>query len=262
MDLYILVSLGLCLLTLGVFGYLMSSRFAEQNTKISAMADLIQTVVQDVQMIKISHTTEKLTSDLGLFRESQHQSIEQSIQSDLIGSCSFKQIVVSDAETISDDDSDDDTDDDEPETYKDDKPRPSLIDIDDDRSDIATIEEELYMEPPYEHESVTTNDSVPKDTEIRTIVYPSVEDHIEKVDIDISDIQIKLTDILSSDVPKVEVEEVSESINLDSIVVEDQSEYNKLDVVQLRKLVTEKKLSTAPTKLKKKELISILISNK
>jgi hypothetical protein len=278
MDVYILVSLGLCLLTLGVFGYLMSVRFAEQNTKISAMVDLINTVVQDVQMIKISNTTDKLTSDLGLFRETQQQhAIEQSLHSDLIGSCSFKQIVVSDADTNTDDDDVDDTDD-EHEPYKEDYESPNIrsidiqsVDLKDDDSEGSISEDEVDIEEE-DHEQ-----SIHEDKDVRKIIYPQIEEPVERLEKEIVDIQITLTDVLSTDVPSIEPEEFVGSSKsemdekIDQVIlvddgkdekIEEVTEYSKLDVVQLRKLVVEKKLSTAPAKLKKKELISILTLGK
>ena len=257
MDSYAFMCLGLCLTVFLIFGYLVYSRFTEQNTKMEAMVELIKSVVQDVQMIKISHTADKISSDLELLRDrTPSTTLETCPLIEHESSKLFKQIVVSDADTNSESsDEDDDSD------YDD----HHVIDYDDgDEVEFVPLSDTIKSE-----EIMSTHDTSEKitpfeDDTIRTIIFPN-DDNTEPPYKVTTDIHILRSDILSSE----EVQSSSSDIDLsnesskeiqhiDIDIDETKIDFNKLDVVQLRKLVSDKKHGINPSKLKKKELIQIL----
>ena len=98
MDLFVCMLIGICIITLGLIGYMISTKFAEQNTKITTMFGLVNNVIQDVQMMKIQHTVDKISND-------PVSSVSIGGESPAYLKCSpqiqpmFTQIVVSDDET-------------------------------------------------------------------------------------------------------------------------------------------------------------------
>ena len=96
-------------------------------------------------------------------------------------------------------------------------------------------------------------DSIPPSTpEIRTIVYPS-----EEVIQPLTNTEIESVIKAPQDEGIYDVIDIQQDI-IKVNIGQDVTDYSKLDVTQLRKLVSEKNPSINPSKLKKKELINIL----
>lgn len=288
---------GVGILTLGLIGYLLSLKFAEQNNKITTMFELLNNVIQDVQMIKIQHTVDKISNDVT-------HSLSGGEKALSIQHCTplstFKQIVVSDDEgtvvegtgiegTIveldddkspftksgkyhqlpsgTDTDSDEESESDEDSDSEPDTDSDSQTDSDNE-DDFKELKESVSDPLDIYPERVQTPPtSVIEPSEIRTIFYPTEDTSLV--------FRSEITELEpSSEYPSSNVKSEHDTsvtiidelhceptdtitINIGSI---EQPDYSKLDVTQLRKLVSEKKPTVNLSKLKKKELISLLSS--
>lgn len=56
--------LGITLVLIGILGYLISRKFQEQNHKITTMCELVTTMAQDIQMIKMQSAVDKIQHTL------------------------------------------------------------------------------------------------------------------------------------------------------------------------------------------------------
>lgn len=56
--------LGIILVVIGVLGYLISRKFQEQNHKIATMCELVTTMAQDLQMLKMQNAVDKFQHTL------------------------------------------------------------------------------------------------------------------------------------------------------------------------------------------------------
>jgi hypothetical protein len=56
--------LGIMLVIVGVLGYLISRKFQEQNHKIATMCELVTTMAQDLQMLKMQNAVDKIQHTL------------------------------------------------------------------------------------------------------------------------------------------------------------------------------------------------------
>lgn len=244
--------------TIGLIGYLLSVKLSEQNTKIATMFDLVNNVIQDVQVIKIQHTVDKISND-NIHSFHTYGATNQGLPV-------FKQIVVSDEESVSDGD-DDDEQNDEPKKINilhtsgqysyDQAESTSDIDIDEDTdqepdddvsdtdqehndtgSDIDSVEEPEPTTPYSLDTPIDTN-------EIRTILYPIEDTH--------KDTEEVIKCLVTSD----PIIEPPNTITV-TLTTTDKPDYSKMDLTQLRKLVVDKNPTIVASKLKKKELINIL----
>jgi hypothetical protein len=134
----VFLCLGVCLVLFGIFGYLISIKLNEQNDKIKNMVDLICTITNDLQLIKLQHATTTVNTSENntapsdniqkslnnidtIFIDKLHSDINTSKKHLLTGGSNsigdicgnIKKIVVSDCELSDDDDEDDDDLDDE-----------------------------------------------------------------------------------------------------------------------------------------------------
>lgn len=267
MNSCIFLCLGLCLIILGIFGYLMSVKFAEQHAKMTAMCDLVQNLAQDLQMLKIQHTMANIS--------------ERTVTNNTVSKVStsgFKKIVVDDSETpllfditrqshdaecdagASDNDSDD--------SYGSDSDTDESVDIDEDPRELI-----------YEHD-INQKFDMKQDDNIRTIQYPSStpeicapewsefhtptvvlsQDTNMFIEIDMSHPKVEEVIVPSNEEFVIELSPDTTKhivVDLDDSVT-DVSDYTKLDVAHLRKLVSIKHLAPNPSKLKKKELLELL----
>jgi hypothetical protein len=56
--------LGIILVIIGILGYLISRKFQEQNHKITTMCELVTTMAQDLQMLKMQNAVDKIQHSL------------------------------------------------------------------------------------------------------------------------------------------------------------------------------------------------------
>lgn len=269
---YIGMCFGVCLVILGLFGYMVSVKISEQNHRLTTMFELVNNIIQDMQVIKIQHTVDKLSIDRPVDKD---QGLSELPTVDILESTlsvksdDVKKIVVSDVESISygtdtepdtepdtDDDTDIDTDDEEDDakyTYDDEKLKvlsveytpshqftdkvPVVYDIEDLSEDLVVPSPEPYVE------------------KVRTIVYDNIDETKEiKVEADFGHvIQVTLSDV--DDIVQCTPTSVLEDTVAQSVGKDD---YGKMDISKLRKLVSEKSPETNTSKLKKKDLIKLL----
>ena len=285
MDLFVCMLVGICIITLGLIGYMISTKFAEQNTKITTMFGLVNNVIQDVQMIKIQHTVDKISNDPGhsVSTGGEHTSyIKCAPQVQPV----FTQIVVSDDETSvggfehknvdifgkyitsakdipysevdsgneSDIDSDNESDHESELGENDHESELGESDKDSDNEKYKSYSISLSATMDIFPETTDTEiDIIPPSTqEIRTIIYPSEEVIPSLHTTEIEEVIKSPPEEVIYDV--IDIQQDTIKVNIGS----DVPDYSKLDVTQLRKLVSEKNPSINPAKLKKKELINIL----
>lgn len=288
--------LGITLVLIGILGYLISRKFQEQNHKITTMCELVTTMAQDLQMLKMQNAVDKIqntlhTQSAGNLSQIPNLGTNDSIFVDRLGYIaeqSNNKIVVSDDE----------------ESYGEDDESngSSLEDFDDmeelDEEDVGEAEVDLDLDVEVEEED---------DIEITEIFEPQTE--VVNVDISIDEPVVETKHIEINIEPETLVEHHAESDNHPHIVVNKLDEtfeesielstnnftdnppsninkpkkskpsrslpaednvdsienlenftgdYSKLNVTQLRKLVTDRGLSTHATKLKKTDLLQLL----
>ena len=239
MDLYVGMCFGVCLVILGLFGYLMSVKLAEQNNKISTMFELVTNLIQDIQVIKIQHTVDKISFERGTEPASSEKPEPPKIE--YIES-NFSKIVVSDVESLSEDsgeESDDEASDDA-STNGTDSDTDNYI-----RSHLNLGLADLCLIAPLDTIDVADDEdqtTTPVSEKVRTIIYDESDD-VGIQGIPESSIQITLKE----DEGHADVQSTSKLIDLSK------PDYSKMDVTQLRKLVSEKSSTSNPSKLKKKE---------
>jgi len=322
------ICLGVTLVLIGILGYLISKKFQDQNHKISSMCELVTTMAQDLQMLKMQNAVDKIqhslnnssssssssssNNDYGLISSSTSPSAKQkdTIVVGGLAYCSIpssaeceNKIVVSDDDYTLDgseesslqdyEDNDDDEEDvdissdDEIEIteitrqneYESDDTSVVNIDIDD-NSHTKHIELVLENTNHKEQEEVHLPQIVVNKLETVTEpeLYAKVDmdmgvavavAEVEEVEMDIlemsdlSTTEIKETSNQQSNKPKKSKNSRTNSLEDSEVSGNDISEdfsgdYSKLNVTQLRKLVTVRGLSSHATKLKKMELLQLL----
>jgi hypothetical protein len=58
------ICLGICLIVIGILSFLLSKEVLNQNHKITTMCDLVTTMAQDLQMLKMQQTVDKIQSSI------------------------------------------------------------------------------------------------------------------------------------------------------------------------------------------------------
>lgn len=58
------ICLGICLVVIGILSFLLSKEVLNQNHKITTMCDLVTTMAQDLQMLKMQQTVDKIQSSI------------------------------------------------------------------------------------------------------------------------------------------------------------------------------------------------------
>lgn len=335
--------LGICLIVIGVLGYFISREMVSQNHKITTMCDLVTTMAQDLQMVKMQQTVDKLQSTIPLsvvgggggggvahivtpsisMEEPSGESGNNTLivltdnksEYKTISTPAINKIVVSDVETSEEEDDEEYSDDDD-----------SVEDIDDSGAASDYESEEISQDNgnTYEKEENNLGEvshdeifngakmeySVHDDTnKICTLDFENIDDLVNDVDINpviivnklpaekseteeveealpvfellpennsddmrlINDIILSthiytdsdnvISKLNSSDEYEIDFGS-KETVGVHEVVeIETETNYSKMNLPQLRKLVADRKLATNPTKLKKQELIQILTSN-
>jgi hypothetical protein len=284
--------LGIILVLIGIFGYLISRKFQEQNLKITMMCDIVTTMAQDLQMLKMQNAVDKIQNTLHNQSVGSTSPFSASVKEEgdciVVGKIGYNNVDNSNKIVVSDDE----------ESYEDDMDESSLEDFDDleeleeeddaaievDDIDITEINEpskpeivdiDMFVDEPVltKHIEITIEPEIvepikEQNTTNSHIIVNKLEEtsspdplHLDE-NIDLS--TQPLTDSLLPNLNKpkkskpsrsLSVEESGESLdNLENF----NGDYSKLNVSQLRKIVTDRGLSTHATKLKKTELLQLL----
>ncbi len=273
---YIGMCFGVCLVILGLFGYMVSVKISEQNHRLTTMFELVNNIIQDMQVIKIQHTVDKLSIDRPVDKEqglSELPTVDIFESTLSVKSDDVKKIVVSDVESISygtdtepdtDDDTDIDTDsdidgdedvvEDEDDKYTYDEPI-KVLTVDYTPSHQVTDKVPVVYDIEDLSEDILLPSTEPYVEKVRTIVYDNIDETKEiKVEADFGHvIQVTLSDV--DDIVQCTHTNVLEETVAQSVGKDD---YGKMDISKLRKLVSEKSPETNTSKLKKKDLIKLL----
>ena len=282
----ICLCLGVCLVLFGIFGYLISVKLNEQNEKIKNMVDLIYTITNDLQLLKLQQppstsTTTSTTQATQQLENSQssvnsinhnfvdklHTDLSYQLASVGIQTTETKKIVVSDCENYSsdedeDDDEDDDDEDDEPEedtdNDDDENDEHESDEVNDDVDGISYISENA----PYEVSSTKKKEVVEllvvepitvnvSDNDVTT----STTIHLDLEDMSSFD---KSTDLLIDETSQSSSESVKNTKTIIIDLTNDSPDYNKMSIKELRKLAIERKLIDASSKAKKSDILKLL----
>lgn len=283
------ICLGVTLVLIGILGYLISKKFQDQNQKISAMCELVTTMAQDLQMIKMQNAVDKIQNSIN--NSSSHSSFSLSTNESgtpalqqkendtvLVGEINCREISSNDFQNkivVSDDDYSLDESDNESESSLEDFEE----DVDNSSDDEIEITEVVMSdETPIKHIQLTLDiPAVSVHEEEETHAPPILVNKLENIEmtsINFLDETVEVVEFhdMSTNEEKtnpsfsVEIKQKKSKnsrANLDDVdehtVSEDFSgDYSKLNVSQLKKLVTERGLSSHATKLKKMELLQLL----
>jgi hypothetical protein len=321
--------LGICLIVIGVLGYFISRELLSQNHKITTMCDLVTTMAQDLQMVKMQQTVDKLQSTIPLSvvggsvntlpiateeapssgNNTLVVSTDNKPEYKIISTPVINKIVVSDVET-SEDDEDEDSEEAIDESDDDDYESDYESNEKSDDNEIHYEKEEHNLSGSASFEEIFNSEnieySIHDDTnKVCTLDFDNIENLVSDVDINpviiVNKLPAENSEKVDEDIPLFEIlpENNSDDMKLingiilsthiysdsDNVisrlnssdefdfvssepvaiseVVETESEtnYSKMNLPQLRKLVADRKLATNPTKLKKQELIQLLTSS-
>ena len=291
----VFLCLGVCLVLFGIFGYLISIKLNEQNEKIKNMFDLIYTINNDLQLLRLytpttlqqsSQTIPPTTTSTSTITDTLSNSIDigtcisniiSPYDSDLITSTNgrltgtiIKKIVVSDCEVSTQDGSNDDEDstdnDDESvadsETDSNDDEKEENDDTDDDTK-LCSIKK---LDNAYTYELTDLDSTTNTLSELYKPSSPPTNNS-NVIDLDEVDKQKNTITDYDDGIQCSLIIDSSESLELPhtptkTIVVDlDKSEpdYNKMSIHQLKKIAIERNLITTSSKLKKNELLKMLL---
>jgi hypothetical protein len=311
--------LGIMLVIVGVLGYLISRKFQEQNHKIATMCELVTTMAQDLQMLKMQNAVDKIQHTLNVQSGSvggfgnnvvpfssggEVAEVCERVPADFDklnyepSSIQHKIVVSDDEESYGNDDGDDDdeTDASTLEEFEDENDDNEDSDDDIEITEI-TENQELQEQESAESVDILLDEEFPAETKHIDIVMDAEElvDHrqhhatqsdaeahphivVNKLGSIPSPIPFSLDDSIELSTPTFTDNPMASGVlnkpkktkpSRTSTTADELAEgmeglenftgdYSKLNVAQLRKLVTDRGLSTHATKLKKTELLQLL----
>jgi hypothetical protein len=321
------ICLGVTLVLIGILGYLISKKFQDQNHKISTMCELVTTMAQDLQMLKMQNAVDKIQHSLqtnsshSLTLDGASPFTGKVNDTIVVGGFSYSAPTSSDLQNkivVSDDEcSVDESDDSSLEDYCEDVDNSSDDEIeiteiekntdDEDEDDDVSVVNIQMDDQPIEMKQIDIalesymskeqgenyQQSHPQIVVSKLEVSPSpfsflevsegvaVEDGLQELDglEELQEIEEKVEDVMEmstnetttennktnqlSPAAKPKKSKPSRSNSAEEVDgnegLEDFSgDYSKLNVTQLRKIVTDRGLSTHATKLKKTELLQLL----
>ena len=256
-----LIYLGIFLILIGLIGLYFNQKINEQNHKISSMFDLVSTMAEEMNYMRNRFQPVQYNVPVHLQKEIQKNTQNEDLQllrNNLI------QVSDNDDESsddeISEDDDDDSSSDDE-SVYDENndqelKEEIKIINIDDGES-IFNLQNEITSLSKEEiNDSNTSSDNeLEDDNEFSDFdndddeLNENKNQHKENNDDDDDDEELKKS--INNGLFK--------KINIDISAINDENiDYKKFPLNKLRQIVSEKKLSTDPSKLKKNELLKLL----
>ena len=225
MDSTFIVNIGFTLLVAGIITYYIRQQIESTNHKISSMFSLVSTLTQELNVLKNTRN-----GGSSLFNDTENESSDERIPVP----SELKKIVISETDNDSSDDDDDDDDnddnDDDDSDDDDDDDDDDDNDDDDDDDDDDETKEESHEEESHKEES---NEEESHEEESHEEESHKEESNEESLDLTIGDIK---------------------SIS----ITEDSDNFANLNVSELRKLVSSKKLVSNSKNLKKQELLELL----
>jgi hypothetical protein len=287
----VFLCLGVCLVLFGIFGYLISVKLTEQNEKIKNMVDLIYTITNDLQLLKLQQnqqpppsttsittqtTTQQLDNSQSSINSINHNFIDK-LHTDLscqistvgISTTEIKKIVVSDCENYSsDEDEDDESDDaDDDDDDDDESDTDNVVEYDDVIDNVDSISSYISENAPYNQQK-----DVPDHVVEQPITVNLADSDFTTINLDLEDMSSfnKSTDLLidetSSNSEKsnnklLGLSTESSVENTKTIILDltnDNPDYNRMSIKELRKMAIERKLIDASSKAKKSEILKLL----
>jgi len=287
----VFLCLGVCLVLFGIFGYLISVKLTEQNEKIKNMVDLIYTITNDLQLLKLQQnqqpppsttsittqtTTQQLDNSQSSINSINHNFIDK-LHTDLscqistvgISTTEIKKIVVSDCENYSsDEDEDDESDDaDDDDDDDDESDTDNVVEYDDVIDNVDSISSYISENAPYNQQK-----DVPDHVVEQPITVNLADSDFTTINLDLEDMSSfnKSTDLLidetSSNSEKsnnklLGLSTESSVENTKTIILDltnDNPDYNRMSIKELRKMAIERKLIDASSKAKKSDILKLL----
>jgi len=293
----IFLCLGVCLVLFGIFGYLISVKLTEQNEKIKNMVDLIYTITNDLQLLKLQQpqqphpsttsittqtTTQQLDNSQSSVNSINHNFIDK-LHTDLscqlstvgISTTEIKKIVVSDCENYSSDDDDDESDDsDEDEDDESDSDNAVEYEEGNDETEYDEVIDNVDSISSYISENAPYNQQkdVPDHVVEQPITVNLADSDFTTIHLDLEDMSSfnKSTDLLIDETSSNSEKSNNKSLGLSTassventktIIIDltnDNPDYNKMSIKELRKIAIERKLIDASSKAKKSDILKLL----
>ena len=248
-DTSTLISLGLTALLCGIIMFYCKRKFAEYEQKLDVMSDLISNIITQLNQIPPSVYYNSGFVPQGYHNEQVPANIAMNVM----------------PEEESDDDGDNDDNGDINENSTEDKR--IIVNLGNNfESETNTIS---LSEEPLEEDSWDSEESDDEDGDNKI----SIQEHdlnvvVESESLDINNTeatQAKITQEVAEEMVSKIVEDSSSSQSEDGVKVIDTSapvqvDYSKMQVGLLKKMVSERKLAQGVSKMKKQELIDVLMS--
>jgi hypothetical protein len=265
-----LMFLGILVLVVALLVVYFESKMREQNHKIASMLSLVSTLAEDINGIKyglnqlsvasVNNNQNLYTADFSENVRPLEDSFYVEQNNTLIN------VSDDDSDDESDDDSDDESDDDSDDVSDTDSDNVSDTDSDDNNNeDIKVLkltinkefdendnlEEIEYLD---DNLSISQSDSSEINNDIDTTILDYEEEKLDEEEEKPVHQEEKLE--LVEENANLEPEFKKININLEETI--ENQDYKKLSLNKLRSIVTEKGLSSDPSKLKKPELLKLL----
>jgi len=241
-----LICLGICLVLLGLLGMYFTQKLSEQNHKITSMFEIVSTIAEEMNVFRSSVTIPQYKPQFDM---------NPTIETSETKTINQKLISVSDDDEDDDDDDDDEDDDDEDEDEDDD-------DEDDDEEEKINIKsitlESSTLNIGNDIENLDEVEIVDEEEEseceeAESEEDDSTEDFSKETDLDFEKFANEEHEIgfqtKTIKLPILEEDNVSEDLD-----------YAKLSLQKLKSLVTEKGITSSVSKMKKTELIKLLVN--
>ena len=225
MDSTFIVNIGFTLLVAGIITYYIRQQIESSNHKISSMFSLVSSLTQELNELK-----KNMMGGNNVFKND--SSTPETVDGRIAVPSELKKIVISENNDSSDneeDDSSDNEDDDEDDDDDDDDDEDDDEDDDDIQEPQGEPQEEHQEEPQEEPQGETDGEESQEES-----LQESLEESLEESQ-----------------------EENTENIKSIAIT-ENADDFVNLNVPELRKLVSSKKLVSNPKNLKKQELLELL----
>ena len=263
LDTFFVLSLGITFVLLLVLVYHFRKRLNENELKYDKLLTIVNDIVQKLNEQQIENDNRNISNGMSsnMYSEMSPDMIN-ALNSGLIG---IEDIPIPRNIDNFDEEDEEDDDDEEGETEEDGEE-------DDDDDEEGETEEDG-------EEGETEDDEEGEEDEEEETIYEDVDEEEEEEDDDKEEIKmINISDevILDNNIDSEYIDEVEEGpideqeVNIEPleetepvnvIKTEATIDYSTMNVSELKKLVKEKQLSTNISKLKKQELIDLLVSN-
>jgi hypothetical protein len=269
----LLIFLGITLLIIALLIVYFEGKMREQNHKISSMLSLVSSLAEETNMIKfhLNH------ANMNVY-QAQNNSLNNSIPFTQGINLEEKLIHVSDDEDDEDDEDDDEEDDDEEDDEDNDE------DDEDDEEDDEDDEEDDDDDDDDDDEVISKNFTLNElnENDIKVLNLENLNNNFDDIDDvadtdddednnDLEDIDFnqlsdnenddeKMQDNIRNDLKSINISNLEEQVEKKNKNIE-VIDYKKLSLNKLKSIVLEKGLVTDSSKLKKHELLKLLLND-